>query len=229
MAPGSLVIGLAVFSSCYLAHSSVVGRYEYRNPAILCCSSACRWSLEIYPCRYHPAKSKETCLYSGPGVLSTLCRYVSCPSATVYCCNVFLSVMKKNAKKAVKPFACGSLGHSALRIADIRSSRSYGSSWPTPADPSSSRKPPMEKMAARRGSGVWEISPSGSFLISWPAELDPLLPVEHHPASAKVIPRSEQFLPAKKAPRRRWRSRTGGHPPARGTHADTSWKRATWR
>ena len=190
MAPGSLVIGLAVFSSCYLAHSSVVGRYEYRNPAILCCSSACRWSLEIYPCRYHPAKSKETCLYSGPGVLSTLCRYVSCPSATVYCCNVFLSVMKKNAKKAVKPFACGSLGRSALRIAAIGSLYCFGRSWPGARVRRSARKRPHD---AHHGAHVRPHRPGQISICS-----------EISSASSTSIPRYLTVLSSLVWPSRSW-------------------------
>ena len=68
--------------------------------------------------------------------------------------------------KAVKPFACGSLGRSALRIADIDSRNLVGSLWPTPVVPRSSRKAPMEKMGVRRRSAMREISPTGRFLIS---------------------------------------------------------------
>ena len=46
--------------------------------------------------------------------------------------------------------------------------------WPTPAVPSSSRKPPMEKMAVRRRSAMREISPTGSFSSSWLAGLNTL-------------------------------------------------------
>ena len=66
--------------------------------------------------------------------------------------------------KAIKPFACGSLGHSALRIADISILCRFGNLWPE-APVGQTKKPPTEAAFSIAAAHQAAIDPKPTFSL----------------------------------------------------------------